>query len=193
MSLLRYVGNKQSLLWQQTSDKRCHNSPLSPNLCLLCGHSTEASHIISSTNHCFNLLHHHLTELIKHLLRADFYLVLRRCLQSLLFPVKNALYGIHCICYRFVLSSTGGGLAGLCRHGSLFSVFLLDHNEDQPEDQRERQLQIHRHPRYLWLWELWGEVICEVPRGLLENIDEQTAEWRPARSGRRFWRSLMQG
>jgi len=51
----------------------------------------------------------------------------------------------------------GGGLAGLGRHGTLFPVFLLDHNEDQPEDQRQRQLQVHWHPGHLRLWELWGE------------------------------------
>lgn len=53
--------------------------------------------------------------------------------------------------------SVGRGLAGLGGHGALFPVFLLDHNEDQSEDQRERQLQVHWHLGHLWLWELWGE------------------------------------
>lgn len=56
----------------------------------------------------------------------------------------------------------GRGLTRLGCHGALFPVFLLDHNEDQPEDQRERQLQVHRHPRYLRLWELWGERLIVV-------------------------------
>lgn len=51
----------------------------------------------------------------------------------------------------FLLIVTGRGFPGLCCHGVIFPVFLLDHPQDQSEDQREGKLQIHRHPRHLWL------------------------------------------
>lgn len=51
----------------------------------------------------------------------------------------------------------GCRLTRLSCHGTLFSVFFLDHNENKPENQRKRKLQVHRYPRYLRLRELWGD------------------------------------
>lgn len=48
----------------------------------------------------------------------------------------------------------GCRLTRLSCHGTLFSVFFLDHNENQPENQRKRKLQVHRYPRHLRLREL---------------------------------------
>lgn len=45
----------------------------------------------------------------------------------------------------------GCRLTRLSCHGTLFSVFFLDHNENQPENQRKRKLQVHRYPRHLRL------------------------------------------
>lgn len=47
-------------------------------------------------------------------------------------------------CFPLIVS--GRRLPGLCCHGVVFPVLLLDHPQDQPEDQREGKLQIHWHP-----------------------------------------------
>ena len=52
---------------------------------------------------------------------------------------------------------TGGGFPGFGCHGAVRPVLLLDHPEDQPEGQREGELQVHRYPRHLRLRELRGQ------------------------------------
>lgn len=48
-------------------------------------------------------------------------------------------------------SSTGGGLQRLHGHGTLFSVFQLDHPQAQQPHQGQRRLQVHQHPGHLWV------------------------------------------
>lgn len=70
------------------------------------------------------------------------------------------IHGLSCMVATVLCAPilfAGCGLTRLSCHGTLFSVFLLDHNENQPENQRKRKLQVHWYPRHLWFRELWGD------------------------------------
>lgn len=69
---------------------------------------------------------------------------------------KIDLCGALTVC---VCSSAGRGLQRLHGHGTLFSVFQLDHPQAQHPHQGKRRLQVHQHPGHLRIWELWGKIL----------------------------------
>lgn len=56
--------------------------------------------------------------------------------------VINPQYS-HAHVLKLFFTFTGRGFPRLCCHGIIFPVFLLDHPQDQSEDQRERKLQVY--------------------------------------------------
>lgn len=151
---LGHADDKQRcLLWKQTmsyllpADRRWHNTPLSPHHTLFDWLSADASRTPSVKQSNMSLFLTALIESIK-CIRLLYRMLcwvysLQRFLSFIYLLLELFMAGLVCmvtLSLCVLISFAGCGLTRLGCYGTLFSVFLLDHNEDQPENQRERQL-----------------------------------------------------